>query len=201
MNRGLHARLRHHSLTSSSQPVAFLFPGRLASLRRSDQIQPRTLRGLASNFSACTAFTHRSFTYPISSHSNPNRRAFSTSKLRPVTGSAKMNGTNGIPGAKRKQHPSSMAERPQKQQKAINGKDSVGQNTPEVGLMYEDEESMDIEEVRISPGMADTAEWQACVENVVRNVVSIRFCQTCSFDTDSALTSEATGFVVDAERG
>jgi len=94
-----------------------------------------------------------------------------------------------------------MAERPQKQQKALNGKDSVGQNTPEVGLMYEDEESMEIEEVRISPGMADTAEWQACVENVVRNVVSIRFCQTCSFDTDSALTSEATGFVVDAERG
>jgi hypothetical protein len=67
--------------------------------------------------------------------------------------------------------------------------------------MYEDEEPMEIEEVRISPGMADTAEWQACVENVVRNVVSIRFCQTCSFDTDSALTSEATGFVVDAERG
>jgi hypothetical protein len=94
-----------------------------------------------------------------------------------------------------------MAERPQKQQKALNGKDSVGQNTPEVGLMYEDEEPMEIEEVRISPGMADTAEWQACVENVVRNVVSIRFCQTCSFDTDSALTSEATGFVVDAERG
>jgi pro-apoptotic serine protease NMA111 len=49
--------------------------------------------------------------------------------------------------------------------------------------------------------VADTAEWQACIENVVRNVVSIRFCQTCSFDTDPALTSEATGFVVDAERG
>ncbi len=49
--------------------------------------------------------------------------------------------------------------------------------------------------------MADTAEWQACIENVVRNVVSIRFCQTCSFDTDPALTSEATGFVVDAEKG
>lgn len=35
----------------------------------------------------------------------------------------------------------------------------------------------------------------------MRNVVSIRFCQTCSFDTDPALNSEATGFVVDAERG
>lgn len=47
----------------------------------------------------------------------------------------------------------------------------------------------------------DTAEWQATIENVVRNVVSIRFCQTCSFDTDPALNSEATGFVVDSERG
>lgn len=52
-------------------------------------------------------------------------------------------------------------------------------------------------------GMAatDTAEWQRTIEKVVRNVVSIRFCQTCSFDTDEAITSEATGFVVDAERG
>ncbi|EMC95798.1 hypothetical protein BAUCODRAFT_123090 [Baudoinia panamericana UAMH 10762] len=48
---------------------------------------------------------------------------------------------------------------------------------------------------------ADTAEWQATIEKVVRNVVSIHFCQTCAFDTDSAISSEATGFVVDAERG
>lgn len=47
----------------------------------------------------------------------------------------------------------------------------------------------------------DTAEWQATIEKVVRNVVSIHFCQTCSFDTDSAISSEATGFVVDSERG
>ena len=48
---------------------------------------------------------------------------------------------------------------------------------------------------------ADTAEWQHTIERVVRNVVSIHFCQTCSFDTSAALSSEATGFVVDAERG
>jgi hypothetical protein len=47
----------------------------------------------------------------------------------------------------------------------------------------------------------DTVEWQATIESVIRNVVSIRFCQTCPFDTDSACASEATGFVVDAERG
>ncbi|KAH9845916.1 Pro-apoptotic serine protease [Teratosphaeria destructans] len=48
---------------------------------------------------------------------------------------------------------------------------------------------------------ADTAEWQATIEKVVRNVVSIHFCQTCAFDTDAAISSEATGFVVDADRG
>jgi hypothetical protein len=44
-------------------------------------------------------------------------------------------------------------------------------------------------------------EWQDTIQKVVRNVVAIRFCQTCSFDTDPALTSEATGFVVDSKRG
>jgi hypothetical protein len=90
-------------------------------------------------------------------------------------------------------------ERPQKQHRAINGKESAGDNTPEVGSFFEEE--LEIEEPRIMAAMADTAEWQATIEKVVRNVVSIRFCQTCSFDTDPALTSEATGFVVDAERG
>jgi len=68
-----------------------------------------------------------------------------------------------------------------------------------VGSIFEDE--VEMEETRVVASMADTAEWQAAIEKVVRNVVSIRFCQTCSFDTDPALTSEATGFVVDAERG
>lgn len=61
------------------------------------------------------------------------------------------------------------------------------------------------EELQIAAGtvasVAETQEWQATIERVVRNVVSIHFAQTCSFDTESALTSEATGFVVDAERG
>lgn len=53
----------------------------------------------------------------------------------------------------------------------------------------------------LAPTAVDSAEWQATIEKVVRNVVSIHFCQTCSFDTDSAVSTEATGFVVDAERG
>ena len=76
----------------------------------------------------------------------------------------------------------------------------------EVGSDYEMEDDQQMHAVNLMarlPGVAatDTAEWQRTIEKVVRNVVSIRFCQTCSFDTDEAITSEATGFVVDAERG
>jgi S1-C subfamily serine protease len=53
----------------------------------------------------------------------------------------------------------------------------------------------------VAGAVHDTAEWQRTIERVVRNVVSIHFCQTCSFDTDAAVSSEATGFVVDAEKG
>lgn len=48
---------------------------------------------------------------------------------------------------------------------------------------------------------SDSPEWQATLETVVKSVVSIQFCQTCSFDTDLSMCSQATGFVVDAERG
>ncbi len=62
----------------------------------------------------------------------------------------------------------------------------------------------DSEEVAVMPlpvVPSDSAEWQATIEAVIKTVVSIRFCQTCAFDTDGAAASEATGFVVDAERG
>lgn len=68
----------------------------------------------------------------------------------------------------------------------------------ETEMIDEDEEE---DRVGLVTGPGESAEWQHTIEKVVRNVVSIRFCQTCAFDTDPALTSEATGFVVDAERG
>lgn len=114
--------------------------------------------------------------------------------------SINMIGTNGVATrSKRKSHPTG-PERPQKQLRALNGKESTGVNTPEIDLSDDD---YDIDGPQLLPPNVspDTAEWQATIERVVRNVVSIRFCQTCSFDTDPALTSEATGFVVDAERG
>lgn len=113
-----------------------------------------------------------------------------------------MDGANGAVRTKRKQHPNSAAERPPKQARQLNGgKDSAGANTPEVPMPFEDEDYGMEDRPVLAAAIADTAEWQAAIEKVVRHVVSVRFCQTCSFDTDPALTSEATGFVVDAEKG
>ncbi|KAI1812097.1 Pro-apoptotic serine protease NMA111 [Poronia punctata] len=114
-----------------------------------------------------------------------------------------MNGAS--PSRPKRKAPSPADERPLKQfRHGVNGKTSPGQNTPDVeptSFMSKDDHEDDEVPVFYQPQQADTAEWQATIEKVVRCVVSIRFCQTCSFDTDAACASEATGFVVDAQRG
>ena len=120
------------------------------------------------------------------------------------------------PTSKRKQPPSPNSDRPMKQVRrpsnppTMNGSKpyqngiSASQNqTPnDHGSPREEDDDDDEPQGLIhAAATADTAEWQATIEKVVRNVVSIHFCQTCAFDTDSAVSSEATGFVVDAERG
>jgi pro-apoptotic serine protease NMA111 len=114
--------------------------------------------------------------------------------------------------SKRKQPPSPANDRPMKQIKPeksdtqSNGSHKYSSDTIVMnGVardMEVDFEPHDLQRTSSIPiTVADTAEWQETVENVVRKVVSIHFCQTCSFDTDSAVSSEATGFVVDAEKG
>ncbi|EMR62929.1 putative pro-apoptotic serine protease nma111 protein [Eutypa lata UCREL1] len=114
-----------------------------------------------------------------------------------------MNGSGPTTRSKRKHASSTIAERPNKQVRQFNGKVSPSVNTPDEEMAgYMDTPDVPDEEgvlYQAQPG--DSAEWQAMVQKVVRNVVSIRFCQTCSFDTDPACASEATGFVVDAEKG
>ncbi|KAJ8329806.1 hypothetical protein O5D80_002002 [Batrachochytrium dendrobatidis] len=44
-------------------------------------------------------------------------------------------------------------------------------------------------------------EWQTTISSVLPALVSIRFSQVAAFDTEGPLTSEATGFVVDAKLG
>ena len=113
--------------------------------------------------------------------------------------------SNGDGVHKRKASPINIDSRPPKYRKPelpdiLNGESTPTNEEEEDVYMREDGNP---EDVMLPPvtAMADTAEWQATIEQVVKNVVSIHFCQTCSFDTDPAMSSEATGFVVDAERG
>lgn len=120
--------------------------------------------------------------------------------FRSLSASASME-LNGHGRPKRKGSPNTIHDRPAKLFKpetsealSMNGSPNDSQ------YMYG---SDSIAEGPLEPvtATADTAEWQATIEAVVKNVVSIHFCQTCSFDTSSALASEATGFVVDAAKG
>lgn len=108
---------------------------------------------------------------------------------------------NGDSRYKRKNSPVKHFERPPKLfKKEMPGPTHNGEASHEEFSEMETD-SDDGRLLTLAPATADSAEWQATIEKVVRNVVSIHFCQTCSFDTDAAVSTEATGFVVDAERG
>lgn len=104
------------------------------------------------------------------------------------------------PSKRRPSHP--MEDIPDKDRLYANGT-SVSISANDTPNGYASPEPLDDEVGSLihAATAADTAEWQATIEKVVKSVVSIHFCQTCAFDTDSAISSEATGFVVDAERG
>ncbi|KAJ5391137.1 Pro-apoptotic serine protease [Penicillium cosmopolitanum] len=110
---------------------------------------------------------------------------------------------NGDMGAKRKRGTVAGAvERPAKHLKPEGSVLTPGDATPANGTVYDIEEEEDSAHMMaVGPAQADSPEWQATIETVVKSVVSIHFCQTCSFDTELSMSSQATGFVVDAERG
>jgi hypothetical protein len=56
-------------------------------------------------------------------------------------------------------------------------------------------------ETTITSTKGEPEVWQRTIERVVRSVVSVRYSQPHSFDTGGPQTGEATGFVVDAEKG
>ena len=115
-----------------------------------------------------------------------------------VSASASME-INGHVRPKRKGSPNTIHDRPTKLFRPETSEMLNTNGSPNSHFMYDDS----IADGTMEPvtATADTAEWQATIEAVVKNVVSIHFCQTCSFDTSSALASEATGFVVDAAKG
>ena len=109
--------------------------------------------------------------------------------------------------AKRKAPSTSTSDRPVKQVRqdqispavAANGV-SVDSSANETPNGYHSSDSEEVED-KIPQIANESAEWQASIEKVVKNVVSIHFCQVAAFDTDPAISSEATGFVVDAQAG
>lgn len=108
---------------------------------------------------------------------------------------------NGLVRPKRKGSPNTSHDRPTKLFKPESS-DMLNMNgSPNDSQYTYSSDSVADGIVEPVTATADTAEWQATIEAVVKNVVSIHFCQTCSFDTSSALASEATGFVVDAAKG
>lgn len=110
---------------------------------------------------------------------------------------------NGDAGAKRKRSSiTAPAERPVKHLRPESSALTPGDSTPANGTVYDVEDDEDAGRLLpVGPAQADSPEWQATIEEVVKSVVSIHFCQTCSFDTELSMSSQATGFVVDAENG
>lgn len=110
---------------------------------------------------------------------------------------------NGDAGVKRKRSSLTGAtERPLKHLKPEGAVLTPGDSTPANGTVYDVGDEDDAGRMlAVGPAQADSPEWQATIESVVKSVVSIHFCQTCSFDTELSMSSQATGFVVDAERG
>ncbi len=107
---------------------------------------------------------------------------------------------NGHVRHKRKGSPGNTHDRPAKLLKQERSDTHNSDQSLDSQYMYG---SDSIADAMVEPIVAtgENAEWQATIEQVVKNVVSIHFCQTCPFDTSPALSSEATGFVVDAAKG
>lgn len=109
----------------------------------------------------------------------------------------------GDMGAKRKRSTAAdTSEHPNKQLRPEPAVLTPDDATPANGTVYEVEQDVDEAPSPVAvPATTDSPEWQATIEKVVKCAVSIHFCQTCSFDTELSMSSQATGFVVDAERG
>jgi S1-C subfamily serine protease len=109
---------------------------------------------------------------------------------------------NGETRAKRKHSPVATSDRPAKHLRPESPALTPGDSTPANGTVYDIENDGDATPLlSLGATQADSPEWQATIESVVKSVVSIHFCQTCSFDTELSMSSQATGFVVDAEKG
>lgn len=192
--------------------------GSSANLRIAAQIQRNAFASSSSRSLALLHSPARAFGSPFAAENTARKpykstiassaaRAFASKQLTDTCiTTAAMDHTHA---SKRKASHTPKNDRPMKQVRqdellppppmAVNGvsADVSANDTPND---YASSDNEEVEEL-VHAATTESAEWQATIEKVVKNVVSIHFCQTASFDTDSALSSEATGFVVDAKRG
>jgi hypothetical protein len=165
-------------------------------------LQPRQFLKAPFHHSVITtppySFFREQRTLHRSKHISPVTRTFS----RSLSTSRINMATNGEV-RKRRKSPVHASERPLKQFKVDTNAPTPGDATPQNGTVYNIENDLGAPTVMnpLAGATTDSPEWQATIENVIKSVVSIHFCQTCSFDTDLSMSSQATGFVVDAERG
>ena len=65
----------------------------------------------------------------------------------------------------------------------------------------ETDADLDVFQPPVMPALQDSQVWIETLEKVLKTVVAVKFAVPCSFDAEPALQSEATGFIVDGERG
>ncbi|KAI8849018.1 trypsin-like cysteine/serine peptidase domain-containing protein [Chytridium lagenaria] len=79
---------------------------------------------------------------------------------------------------------------------------AAGGGRSSTGVGMEDDDMMVIvPTTTVASSSNSVTAWQRTIQKAIPAIVSIRFSQVSSFDTEGAETSEATGFVVDARRG
>ncbi|KAI5961230.1 NMA111 [Candida pseudojiufengensis] len=79
-----------------------------------------------------------------------------------------------------------------------NGEPHLNGNSKKLKIDESEEED---ESVIFDFPIATSNKWQDTIKKVVNSVVSIQFSHVAPFDTETAVVSEATGFIVDAENG
>ncbi|GMM37991.1 Nma111 protein [Saccharomycopsis crataegensis] len=111
-----------------------------------------------------------------------------------------MNGNDLVNSSKRA-HEDSPNDGAFKRKKSIAGPEN-GHTRQSNGTSSKIDGTGAIEAPITMPVISENAQkWQATIDKVIKSVVAIRFCQVARFDSESAIVSEATGFVVDAKKG
>ena len=177
----------------STNPSTYYFDGALTSQKR---LRPLDLG--RSFPSRCVTAVHSSRSFSHCGYLAKDKQSF-----RPFSGTSKnfsrMDHVNGYAGRKRKGSPENTFERPTKLFKPERPDMYNSDTSPDDQFTDGSESITNMLDAVAKPG--ENAKWQATLEQIMKKVVSIHFCQPCSFDTDQAAASEATGFVVDAEKG